>query len=91
MFSELALPLGFLRLKQRLPFAYDLGTLVYPTIETAEENRMSKRPHAASRGTERYIAPKGRGCGGKNLTPVRSTRRLAFPPTWRKPFNQASI
>lgn len=35
MFLELALPLGFLRLKQRLPFAYDLGSLVYPTIESA--------------------------------------------------------
>jgi hypothetical protein len=41
MFSELALPLGFLRLKQCLPFAYDPSALVYPTIET-EENRTSK-------------------------------------------------
>jgi hypothetical protein len=45
MFSELALPLEFLRLKQRLPFAYDPGVLVYPTIET-EVNNMYVRPHA---------------------------------------------
>jgi hypothetical protein len=38
---------------------FNLGALVYPTIETTEENSMSKRPHTASRGTEYYIAPKG--------------------------------
>jgi hypothetical protein len=45
MFLELALPLEFL-FKQRLPFAYALGALVYPTIETAEKNKMSTRSHA---------------------------------------------
>jgi hypothetical protein len=42
-------------------------TLVYPTIETTEENRMSKRPHTAFRGTEYYAAPKGRCCGRKKV------------------------
>jgi hypothetical protein len=67
MFSELALPLGFLRLKQRLPFAYDLRTLVYPTIESAEEDRMSERPHAVSRGRGILRRAKGRGCGKKKV------------------------
>jgi hypothetical protein len=65
MFSEPTLPLGFL-FKKRLPFTYDLGALVYPTIETAEENRMSKRPHAEPR--EHNNTPyEGKGLQRKEL------------------------
>ena len=49
MFSEVALPLGFLRLKQRLPFAYNSGALVYLTIETA---RWARRVVAIDRSRE---------------------------------------
>jgi hypothetical protein len=67
MFSELALLLGFL-FKQRLPFTYDLGALVYPTIETTEENKMSKRPHAEPSEHKTTHRTKVRVCGGKNWT-----------------------
>lgn len=68
MFSEPALPLGFLIFKRCLPFAYDLGALVYPTIETAEKNRMSKRPHAEPSEHKTTRRTKVRGCGEKNWT-----------------------
>jgi hypothetical protein len=67
MFSELALLLGFL-FKQRLPFAYDLGALVYPTSETAEENKMSKRPHVEPGEHKTTRRTKVRRCGGENWT-----------------------
>jgi len=65
---ELALLLGFLRLKQRLPFVYDLDALVYPTIEAAEDKETSKQLLRNVKGT-RNIPPRKGWVAAKSKSP----------------------